>query len=89
MDDSSEGASEPPVTAVIEKTFFRDLIENSVTYRAKVSLLELHPKISLIHAIIFNYIFVTYQTRYAYIVIVLPYVIFSENCDGEVYDHQG
>ncbi|WOH11483.1 hypothetical protein DCAR_0830970 [Daucus carota subsp. sativus] len=35
MDDSSEGASEPPVTAVIEKTFFRDLIENSVTYRAK------------------------------------------------------
>ncbi|KAL1823760.1 hypothetical protein ACET3Z_010538 [Daucus carota] len=35
-DESDEGTSEPPVTAVIEKTSFRDLIENSVTYRDKV-----------------------------------------------------
>uniref|UniRef100_A0A175YHT4 Replication protein A 70 kDa DNA-binding subunit B/D first OB fold domain-containing protein n=1 Tax=Daucus carota subsp. sativus TaxID=79200 RepID=A0A175YHT4_DAUCS len=36
-DESDEGTSEPPVTTVIEKTSFRDLIENSVTYRDKRS----------------------------------------------------
>ncbi|WOH08788.1 hypothetical protein DCAR_0728236 [Daucus carota subsp. sativus] len=34
-EDSDEGTSEPPLSLVIEKTSFKDLIENSVTYRDK------------------------------------------------------
>ncbi|KAL1809544.1 hypothetical protein ACET3Z_026534 [Daucus carota] len=34
-DEDDEGTSEPPVTTVIQKASFRDLIENSITYRDK------------------------------------------------------
>ena len=40
-EDADKGTSEPPVSLVIEQTSFRDLIENSITYRDMVCLSKL------------------------------------------------